>query len=373
MITQAAATATDKAMRCGFPKKVILGLSGGVDSATAALILLSQDYEVTGLYFDIDFYAKPEDSEGYMAAKATADALGIVLLYRNLDESFNDIVISNFCSEYLNGRTPNPCIICNPHIKFKALMDAMKDEGAEYIATGHYARKEYDENSGIWHISTAANYRKDQSYMLYRLPKDVTEHLLLPLGSIEDKEVTRAIAENAGLSIAHKADSQDICFIEKGRSYVEFLEDRGHTFETGDFLDMNGNIIGNHQGFIKYTIGQRKGLGQGFGKKVFVTSVDSNKNTVTIGSDEDLFRNTVDFDGAFFIGEKEGTVPSKYLGNDCDITAKIRYAASPKQAVLSLRDGSYSAEFKEAQRAPSPGQSIVFYIGNTVIGGGFIK
>ena len=372
-------------------KKVVLGLSGGVDSTTAALLLQEKGYEVIGLYFDA--MGKGREDAGAVRAEMAAKQLGIKFLYRDVSDIFREKVIGNFCSEYVCGRTPNPCIVCNPDVKFKTLLAAADEEGADWIATGHYAGTYQDPESEEWFIRRAKSEAKDQSYMLYRLGEDVISRLILPLNDAEDKEAVREIARKKALKNAEDKDSQEICFIEDGDNYKAFLRRNGCDLPKGDFVDADGNILGEHQGILHYTIGQRKGLGIALGKPAFVTGIDSEKNQVVLGENQDLFKTEVVSDGNILLGidfsrlaqqEREArqadgesgeTRSLGIIGFDdmSGITAKIRYAAKPAAASLKLLpDGKILATFEEPQRAPTPGQSIVFYRNDLVLGGGFI-
>lgn len=396
--------------------KVILGLSGGVDSTAAALILKEKGYEVTGLYFDV-FGGSAKSEEGRAKAETAAEQLGIKFIYRDLSDEFREKVIGNFCSEYSCGRTPNPCIVCNPDVKFRVLLETADQEGAQYIATGHYAGTYNDKAADTWFIRRAANETKDQSYMLYRLGQEVVSRLLLPLNDVDDKEKIRDIARKNDMKNAEAKDSQEICFIEADDNYKDFLKRRGYETPEGDFVDAQGNVLGRHKGILNYTIGQRKGLGIALGKPAFVTAIDGAKNQVVLGDNDDLFKTEVCSSGNVMFGvrtdvapmegslekgssdvtkaetsggvctaEDGGSVAGNGGGQVCQtipdelkawlgdgIRAKIRYAAKPAEAsVTLLDDGRIMASFSEPQRAPTPGQSIVFYKGDLVIGGGFI-
>ena len=372
-------------------KKVVLGLSGGVDSTTAALLLQEKGYEVIGLYFDA--MGKGREDAGAVRAEMAAKQMGIKFLYRDVSDIFREKVIGNFCSEYVCGRTPNPCIVCNPDVKFKTLLAAADEEGADWIATGHYAGTYQDPESEEWFIQRAKSEAKDQSYMLYRLGEDVISRLILPLNDAEDKEAVREIARKKALKNAEDKDSQEICFIEDGDDYKAFLRRNGCDLPKGDFVDTDGNILGEHQGILHYTIGQRKGLGIALGKPAFVTGIDSEKNQVVLGDNQDLFKTKVVSDGNILLGidfsrlaqqEREARQADGESGearsigiigfdNTSGITAKIRYAAKPAAASLKLLPhGKILATFEEPQRAPTPGQSIVFYQDDLVLGGGFI-
>lgn len=342
-------------------KKIVLGLSGGVDSTTAALILKNKGFEVIGFHFDV-----MGDGKGLKDAQNAASQLGIKLRHKDVSKDFERIVISNFCSEYEKGRTPNPCICCNPNIKFKELINVANEEGAYYIATGHYARTFNNPETGLFHIRMGKNIRKDQSYMLYRLGQDVLSRLIFPLGEAEDKEDIRQLARENKLSNADKKDSQEICFIDPTSSYIEYLKEKGIVSKPGNFVDKEGNILGVHQGITNYTIGQRKGLGIALGKPAFVTKIDPITNEITLGDNEDLFNNMVYSIDNIFVD------PNR---NDYDnLSAKIRYTTTPSPCkITSIEDGLCTTEFIDKMRAATPGQSIVFYDGDIVIGGGFVK
>lgn len=350
--------------------KIVLGLSGGVDSTTAALLLKKQGFEVIGYFFDV----MGNNEEGAKAAKDLADRMEIPLIIENVSTEFEEKIIGNFCSEYCSGRTPNPCVICNPMIKFRRLLETADREGAYYIATGHYARISCDEEKGLYYIRKGASERKDQSYMLYRLGQEVLSRLILPLSDMADKDTVRRLARESEMPNAESADSQEICFIdEEKEDYVTFMARRGFACPKGHFVDADGKILGEHQGISRYTVGQRKGLGIALGKPAFVTKIDKENNRVVLGDNEDLFHTEVISTDNFFTETGGGEIPERLLEKR-GITAKIRYAAKPAPAVLHRAgDGRVVTVFEQPQRAATPGQSIVFYDGERVVGGGFIE
>ena len=343
--------------------KVLLGLSGGVDSATAALLLKEKGFSVTGYYFDV----AGNNIKGRDEAAAVAEQLEIDFIYEDVSKDFGEIVIGNFIDEYLHGRTPNPCVMCNPNVKFKHLIHHADEIGASYIATGHYCRVFHDENDGKFYICRAVNEKKDQSYMLYRLGQEVVSRLIFPLGEFLSKDETRELARENSLQNAEKKDSQEICFIDPMDNYAEYIKRAGYTSRPGNFVDKNGNVLGKHQGILNYTIGQRKGLGIALGKPAFVTKIDYEKNTVTLGDNEDLFNTSVISCNNVF------TAYSAEIYDGKEVLAKVRYSAKPAKATIKADGNCIIATFEEPQRAATPGQSIVFYEGDHVIGGGFIS
>ncbi len=345
--------------------RVLLGLSGGVDSTAAVLMLKKKGFEVIGYYFDV----LGNNAEGLKLAESVAKQLEIEFISESVAPEFDKEIIENFCSEYMCGRTPNPCVICNPKIKFRKLVEAADSVGAYYIATGHYAR--VIESGGKFFVRKGVNERKDQSYMLYRLSQDILSRLILPLGEIDDKEKIRELAREHNMTNAEASDSQEICFIDDSYAdYEDFLKQRGYSFKTGNFVDKDGKVLGKHKGLGCYTIGQRKGLGIALGKPAFVTEINPKNNTVVLGENSDLFRTDV-FSEDNILTDPEMVIPKEGL----HVKAKIRYAAKPANAVIKLIDGGkcIHASFDEAQRAITPGQSIVFYRDDIVIGGGFIR
>lgn len=348
--------------------KVILGLSGGVDSAVAALLLKSKGFEVIGLYFDIH----ENNIEGLEKAQKIAKELDIKLIIKNVHKDFENNVINNFIDSYSKAKTPNPCIICNPTIKFKTLIDTANEEKAYHIATGHYAKIVYSELQKSYVIAIADNISKDQSYMLSRLTPDVIERIIFPLSEITDKEYTREIAKSYHISNAYDKDSQEICFLPNDVNYVEYLRTRGVVTAIGNFIDSSGRILGKHKGITSYTIGQRKGLGIALGKPTFVTAIDAQNNTVTLGDNEELFHSIVVSRNNIIMSQDKKFLST--LDDNEDISAKIRYTTKPtKCKILKFTKDKIVVEFETKQRAVTPGQSLVIYYKDEIISSGIIS
>lgn len=347
-------------------RKVLLGMSGGVDSTTAALLLQEAGYQVAACYFDV--FKNPIQGEWSLAKKA-AEELGIEISYVNVHEAFEQAVICPFCQEYSQGRTPNPCISCNPSIKFPTLIEEADRIGAYYIATGHYARSIYSPELKRWLIAKGRNPEKDQTYMLYRLPENILKRLLMPLGDVKTKDQVRDLAEQAQLSSASLKDSQGICFLKSGQDYHLYLKERGYGEEPGYFVDTEGKILGKHRGIIHYTLGQRKGLGMSFGRPMYVVAIDSIKNQVVLGKNDDLFSKELLIDK--LVGNPLD-LPDSFKA---DLTAKTRYVIKEASCSLEASEeaGQLRVAFDEAQRALTPGQSIVLYSKGMLVGGGIVK
>ena len=351
------------------PQRVFAAMSGGVDSAAAALLLLQAGYEVTGVTLRLhDFRNRPGlcgSGDDIATARPVAAFLGIPHQVLDLRELFRARVMDRFAAEYAGGRTPNPCIDCNREIKFGALLDWALDQGADAIATGHYARLRQDD-SGRWQLLRGADRRKDQTYFLYQLTQRQLAHLRLPVGDYE-KPALRALAESHGLINAQKADSQDICFVPDG-DYGAFLRCHGGVeMSPGDFVDAEGQVLGRHKGLPCYTIGQRKGLGVGGAEgRLYVLGKDPERNTVILGADSRLYSQelTAERVNWLSIPEPSGPLP---------VTAKTRYSQREASATVEpLPGGRIHMVFQEPQRAITPGQAVVFYSGDLVLGGGTI-
>ena len=348
-------------------KKVVIGMSGGVDSSVAAALLLEQGYEVIGLTMRL-WDGEGDEASAARDAKAVCEKLGIEHHVADFRESFRQNVIEYFVNEYQAGRTPNPCVLCNKHLKFDQMLKAADELGADYIATGHYAKIEKDAQSGRYLLKNAESSEKDQTYVLYSLTQNQLSRTLMPLGDVENKQKTREIAESLGLFTADKKDSMEICFIPD-KDYAAFIKNHtGMTPEEGDFVDSEGNFLGKHKGIIHYTIGQRKGLGVTFGKPMFVTKIDTKKNQVVLGEKGTEFSQSLVAENLNFISIDTPKEP-------ISVMAKVRYSAKPANATVTiLENGKAQVDFESPQRAVTPGQAVVFYEPqtNVVVGGGII-
>lgn len=339
-------------------KKIAIGLSGGVDSSAAALLLLEQGYDVTGVILRLKpgNYADSDIAD----AQKIADCLGIELKILDRRDYFRKAVIEPFIEEYLSARTPNPCVECNAAVKFGTMLDYALEIGCDGIATGHYAKIE--EKNGRFLLRRSES-SKDQSYFLFRLTQHQLSKAIFPLEGM-DKEEIRLKAEKAGLPVARKSDSQEICFVPDD-DYIAYLSSLGISSPKGKFIDINGNVLGEHSGIINYTIGQRKGLGA-FGKPMFVTAMNAADNTVTIGENGSQY-------SSGFVADKLNFIPFDKLEEPIKANVKIRFKAKEQPALISPNaDGTVTVVFDEPQRSVTPGQSAVFYDGDTVIGGGRI-
>ncbi len=341
--------------------KILLGMSGGLDSTYSALKLKEEGHSVEGAVLIMHDFTELDE------ARCSARELGIKLHEIDCRELFENTVISDFAQQYKMGRTPNPCIICNREVKFKALYDYAMKNGFDRIATGHYARVEKIEENGreMYAVFCAADSAKDQTYMLWRLPQHILSVLLFPLSSYSKEEI-RAIAREREITAADREDSQEICFIPSG-DYGAYIEERFGKCSEGDFVDCEGNVLGRHKGIIRYTVGQRKGLGIALGQRAFITSIDPSTDRITLSFSQ---KESCEFfvSGLLFSGMEEMAA-----GSEMSAKVKVRYQAPPVSVtVLFLGNGRARVVSSSPIRSVSPGQSAVFYLGERLVFGGFI-
>lgn len=355
-------------------KKALIAMSGGVDSSVAALLMKEKGYECMGvtmkLFNNGDICIPREHSccslEDVEDARYVSNTLGMPHYVFNFTDRFKEDVIDKFVYCYENGITPNPCIDCNRYLKFEKLFQRAKELECEYIVTGHYAKVEYNEETGRYILKKADDLTKDQSYVLYQMTQEQLKHTMFPLGGLNKTEV-RKIAEAHDFINAKKHDSQDICFVQNG-SYADFIEEyTGKKYPPGNFVDINGNVLGRHKGIIRYTVGQRKGLGISHERPLFVLAVNPKENTVILTENEGLFTKTLTAKNINLITTEEIKEPVRLF-------AKIRYSHKEQPATVVQTDSdTITVEFNEPQRAITKGQAVVLYDGDTVVGGGIIS
>lgn len=357
-------------------KRVLIGMSGGIDSTVAAILLQEQGYELVGatfrtfdpptLWVTEDDNGKTEKSccseDSITEARQLADNLGIEHHVLDFRETFREHVIANFVHEYACGRTPNPCVLCNSHIKWGKLMEAAERFDCDYIATGHYAQ--IAEHLGHFYLKNAVDTHKDQTYFLWMLTEENLRKTIFPLGGLTKTEVRQIALAHGFEELSKKAESQEICFVPNN-DYRSFLSAQGVKVEAGRYIDASGKILGMHQGYCNYTIGQRKGLGIALGSPKFVTQIDAANNCVTLGEREDLFTQEV---RATNIRIRD----LEWLTESPDIEARIRYKSPITKGHLTIENDQVLVHFAESVWGVAPGQSLVIYKDGLVVGGGII-
>ena len=343
-------------------KKVLLGMSGGVDSSVSAILLQKQGYEVIGITMALS--KETDDAD----AKKVCQELGIEHHFVDMKNDFKKHVIDNFIDCYANAKTPNPCIECNRKLKFGVMFEKAKELGCDYLATGHYANIEYSDKYNQYVLKKGDAIGKDQSYVLYTLPSDMLEKVIFPLGKFKTKDEIRKIAKENNLNVvANKPDSEDICFIPDG-NYKKFLEENSNIKpKTGNIVLQNGTILGKHSGLYNYTIGQRKGLGIAYKEPLFVLGFNVRKNEVIVGTKEEVYKD-------FTVVENVNILIDNLGIENLHVKVKTRYSNQESEAILQTIDSNMiKVNFIEPVKALTPGQSAVFYIDDVVIGGGIIK
>jgi len=354
-------------------KRVVVAMSGGVDSSTTAWLLKEKGYDVIGATMCIGTTGREGEGPARCCglsdiedARRVALQVGIPFYVFHLREEFEREIIDYFCEEYRRGRTPNPCILCNEKMKFGSFLRKALELGADFLATGHYARLQFDEGAGQHLLKKGLDRKKDQSYVLFSLSQDQLRYVLFPLGEYRKEEV-RQRAFETGLRVHDKPESQEVCFIHEA-SYHSFLKERlRESIEPGPIVDHKGNVLGKHKGIPFYTIGQRRGLHLAKGKPLYVVGIDRSENALIVGEEPEVYKNT-------FVVNSANSITSDKQTASFEAQVKIRYNHPGSEAVISPKgSGELEVKFKTPQKAITPGQAAVFYDGETVIGGGWIK
>lgn len=346
-------------------KRVLLGMSGGVDSSVSALLLKQKGYEPVGMTLELFAGSSCCDTNTYMDAKNVCNGIGIPHFIYNCKEEFREKVIEDFINCYANCKTPNPCIECNKYMKFGIMYERAKKLDCNYIATGHYAKTEYSEKYGRWVLKKSKAGAKDQSYVLWNIPKELIEHVIFPLGDFESKEQIREIARQNNLKVANKPDSEDICFVPDG-NYKKFLENNSDIKpKIGKIVRTNGEILGKHKGLYNYTIGQRKGLGISYSCPLFVIGFNPAKNELIVGEEKELYKKEIEVTDINLLLVDQITEPM-------EVDVKTRYSSKMAKAKIIQEGNKIKVTFNEPQKAITPGQSAVFYVDDIVLGGGKI-
>lgn len=346
-------------------KRVLLGMSGGVDSSVSALLLKEAGYEVIGATLELFAGSSCCNINTYIDAKNVCNSIGIPHFTYDYKDEFRKYVIDDFIDCYANCKTPNPCIECNKYMKFGFMYEKAKQLDCNYIATGHYAKTEYSNEYKRWVLKKSNAGKKDQSYVLWNIPKDLLSHVLFPLADFEDKDQIREIARKNNLKVANKPDSEDICFVPDG-NYKKFLENNSNIKpKKGNIVNSKGQVLGTHMGLYNYTIGQKKGLGISNSVPLFVLGFNKAKNEVIVGEENELYKKEIivsDFN-LLLVDEIDSWM---------DVEVKTRYSSKVARAKILKEDNNIKVVFDEPQRAITKGQSAVFYVNDIVLGGGKI-